>query len=97
MDMTPEVLAVDYVGQPGQRAFFLQARQGGRSLTFEIEKQQVALLAEKLREMLLLVDSNDRVAAGTPARDQTLVLLPPLEPEWRVGTIERPPARVANG
>ena len=87
MDMTPDVLAVDYVGEPGKRTFFLQARKQSRIFTFEIEKQQVALMAEKLREMLLLVDGSDRVVSAGSARNGSLVLVAPIEPEWRVGTI----------
>lgn len=85
--LQPEAFVADYTGQPGQRTFFIQARSEGRVLTFLLEKQQLAVLAEKLREVLVLVDRDDPVLVATPARDPALRLESPIEPEWRVGTI----------
>jgi uncharacterized repeat protein (TIGR03847 family) len=86
-DFTPEIFTVDYVGSPGQRAFFLQVRDPSGAHSYEIEKQQVGALAEKLREVLVLVDQQDTVMATEPARDPALALDPPVEPNFRVGTI----------
>jgi len=86
-DFTPEIFTVDYVGSPGQRAFFLQVRDPSGIHSYEIEKQQVGALAEKLREVLVLVDTEDTVMATEPARDPALALDPPVEPSFRVGTI----------
>ena len=87
LEITPEVFTADYVGEPGQRSFFLQARSAHGMYSFALEKQQVAVLGEKLRELLLLIDSDDTVKAATPARDPALGLEQPIEPEWRVGTM----------
>lgn len=86
MDITPEAFVADYTGQPGERTFFIQSRSGATH-TFLAEKQQVLLLAERLREMLVLIDNTDPILSATPARDPEMKLEPPLEPEWRVGTI----------
>lgn len=86
MDVAPETFVADYTGEPGDRTFFIQAKQGA-SRTFLVEKQQVELLAERLREMLLLLDEEDAVSSATPARDPAFSLEAPIEPEWRVGTI----------
>jgi uncharacterized repeat protein (TIGR03847 family) len=98
IEFTPEVFTADYVGEPGKRAFFLQARSEQQTYSFVLEKQQVAVLAEKLRELLLLVDLEDTIKSATPARDPGLELAEPLEPEWRVGTMglayEESPDRV---
>ncbi len=85
--MSPEVFTTDYVGRPGERAFYLQARGAQGALSFSLEKQQVAVLAEKLRELLLLVDTEDTIKGATPARDPALKLETPVEPEWRVGAM----------
>ena len=86
MDVTPAVFVADYTGEPGDRTFFVQSR-GDATHTFLAEKQQVQLLAERLREMLVLLDDNDPILSATPARDPEMKLEPPLEPEWRIGTI----------
>jgi uncharacterized repeat protein (TIGR03847 family) len=86
IELIPEVFTADYVGEPGERAFYLQSRTQQSVLTCAIEKQQVAALAERMRELLLLVDREDTVGATPPARDPALALQP-LDPEWRVGTM----------
>jgi uncharacterized repeat protein (TIGR03847 family) len=40
-----DALGAGAVGEPGQRAFYLQARSGSAQLTVLLEKEQVALLA----------------------------------------------------
>ncbi|MGH9075070.1 MAG: DUF3090 family protein, partial [Acidimicrobiales bacterium] len=44
----PDRFVVGTIGEPGQRLFLLQCRQGPVRLTLKIEKQQVAALAEYL-------------------------------------------------
>ncbi|MFN2389393.1 MAG: DUF3090 family protein [Actinomycetota bacterium] len=85
--MTPEVFTADYVGRPGQRAFYLQARTADAASSYLLEKDQVVVLADKLRELLLMIDREDTVINAEPARDPALALSEPVEPEWRVGTI----------
>lgn len=85
-EMHPVIFTADYQGEPGKRAFFLQVRDQDDTLTFEVEKQQVSVLAEKLTEMLLLVDATDPVTENTPARDAALASVW-TEPEFRIGSI----------
>jgi uncharacterized repeat protein (TIGR03847 family) len=85
--ISPEVFTADYVGEPGRRIFYLQSRGDGETLSFLVEKQQVALLAEKLREVLLLIDETDTIRSAPAARDPGLGLLEPAEPRWRIATI----------
>ena len=87
VEIQPEAFAADYTGQPGERTFFIQARGDAGTYTYLVEKQQVAILAEKLREVLVLLDQSDTVVSATPARNPALRLEAPIEPEWRVGTI----------
>ena len=83
----PEVFTADYVGSPGQRTFYLQARWGGEVRTYLLEKDQVAVLAEKLREVLLMIDRKDTIQSSAPERDPALGLVEPINPEWRAGTM----------
>jgi uncharacterized repeat protein (TIGR03847 family) len=53
-------IAAGAVGQPGQRAFYIQAEKDGRVLSVLVEKQQVAMLAERVRILL------DTVAEQAP-------------------------------
>jgi uncharacterized repeat protein (TIGR03847 family) len=85
----PERFVAGTVGPPGDRTFFLQARGGGRVVSVALEKVQVALLAEKLEELLgeaqrrFDVDLTDTVEL--PADNEPLDT--PLDEEFRVGTL----------
>ncbi len=85
----PERFVAGTVGPPGERTFYLQARGGGRLVSVALEKMQVALLAEKLEE--LLAEAHQRfgaelpVAAEGPADNEPLEN--PVEEEFRVGTL----------
>ena len=48
----PERFVVGTVGAPGQRTFFLQARDGARLTSVALEKQQVQILAREVDELL---------------------------------------------
>lgn len=69
------------VGTPGQRTFFLQADDGGEVVTFKVEKQQVAALAEYLAGVLADLPA---VPEPVPAAPE---LIEPAEHEWTVGSI----------
>jgi len=76
-------VTVGTVGPPGQRTFYLQARQGDRLVTLKLEKQQVAALTALLSEILADVAN----PADVPADDQ-LALVEPVLPEWSVGGMQ---------
>jgi uncharacterized repeat protein (TIGR03847 family) len=85
----PERFVAGTVGPPGERVFYLQARGGGRLVSVALEKVQVALLAEKLDE--LLGEAHRRfgivlpeVEADTPDNEP---LDSPVDEEFRVGTL----------
>lgn len=86
LELAPDVFTADYSGQPGHRAFYLQARTGDTSFTYAAEKQQVALLAEKLSEMLLLIDDDDPITSLTPRRIPSLEAIF-ADASWHVGVI----------
>ena len=88
----PERFVVGTVGEPGHRTFFLQARGGGRLTSVTLEKEQVAVLAERLDALL---DEVVRRTGGDPAvpaiapseLDDKDPLDQPIEEEFRVGTM----------
>jgi uncharacterized repeat protein (TIGR03847 family) len=88
----PDRFVVGTVGQPGQRTFFLQAKDGPRVTSVALEKQQVAILAERID---LLLDEALRRSGGDaaiPAIAPAGVgdgrpLDQPIVEEFRVGTI----------
>ena len=59
---TPDRFVAGTVGQPGNRTFYLQAVHDARVVSVILEKQQVAVLAERIGA--LLVEVNRRF--GTP-------------------------------
>ncbi|MFC0863766.1 DUF3090 family protein [Sphaerimonospora cavernae] len=88
----PDRFVAGAVGQPGARAFFLQARGQGRITTVALEKFQVAVLADRLDELL------DEVLRRTGGRAPVPAVAPteltdegpldlPVDEEFRVGTM----------
>jgi uncharacterized repeat protein (TIGR03847 family) len=61
----PDRFVAGTVGEPGHRAFFLQARQGGSIVSVAAEKTQVAVLAANLAALLDTLA--DRGVEGIPA------------------------------
>ena len=45
----PERFVAGSVGPPGQRTFFLQARTGARLVSVSMEKEQLAVLADRVK------------------------------------------------
>jgi len=88
----PERFVAGAIGQPGSRAFFLQARAAGRITTVGLEKFQVAVLADRLEELLdeVLRRSGGRapVPAIAPAElTDRAPLDTPIDEDFRVGTM----------
>ena len=87
LDLNPvTAITTDAVGQPGQRVFYMQARHGLTTITIETEKEQVRALALGIHQFLeeLVQRFPDRnTVEKVPQGD--LLLVPPLEPEFKVG------------
>jgi uncharacterized repeat protein (TIGR03847 family) len=49
---TPDRFVAGTVGEPGNRTFYLQARDGTRIVSVAVEKVQVAVLADRLGDLL---------------------------------------------
>lgn len=52
----PDRFVAGTVGEPGDRAFYLQARKGGALVSVALEKVQVAALAQRLDDLLDAVE-----------------------------------------
>src|SRR5437588_10834244 len=57
-------IAAGAVGEPGQRAFYIQAEKDGRVLSVLVEKQQVAMLADRVQMLLDQVEAQFPEAGG---------------------------------
>ena len=62
---TPDRFVAGTVGEPGNRAFFLQARDGTRVTSVALEKVQVAALIQRLDELLDELERRGIEGAGT--------------------------------
>ena len=88
----PERFIAGTVGAPGQRTFFLQARSGPRTVSVALEKQQVAVLAERIDELLDEVMANVGADTLIPAvapvgLDDADPLDQPIDEQFRAGTM----------
>src|SRR5262245_38960139 len=59
---TPDRFVAGTIGQPGNRTFYLQAVHDKRVISVVLEKQQVAVLAERIAALLLEINRR----FGTP-------------------------------
>jgi len=73
-----DALGAGAVGEPGQRAFYIQARSESAQLTVLVEKEQVALLAAEAVAFL------DRIADQYP---EDMIALPSATAELREPTV----------
>lgn len=88
----PERFVAGTVGPPGSRTFFLQARTGARVVSVALEKQQVAMLAQRIDELLDEVMASEANQAMIPAvaplgLEDADPLEQPIEEEFRAGTM----------
>ena len=88
----PERFVAGTVGAPGQRTFFLQARSGTRVTSVALEKQQVAVLAERIDELLDELIAAEEVQSTIPALPPVSLednepLEQPIVEEFRAGTM----------
>jgi uncharacterized repeat protein (TIGR03847 family) len=84
----PERFVTGTIGEPGQRAFFLQARDGGRVVSVALEKVQVAVLADRLGALLLELDRRGIApVAELVEGEDTSPLDEPLNEAFRAGAL----------
>ncbi len=85
---SPDRFLAGTIGQPGEREFYLQVVDGRRVLSVACEKQQVAVLADRLGSLITEVARRFGAEAGdAPAGGTEPTLSTPLDAEFRVGTM----------
>ena len=77
----PDFFTAGAIGKPGERVFYLQAREKGQLITLKCEKEQVRALAEYLSGLITRLGA----PKGTVPTDMDL--LPFAEPKWIVATM----------
>lgn len=87
----PDRVVIGTVGRPGARTFYLQARTGARIVSIALEKEQSALLAQKVDEVLdqlRAVEGNRySVPTSTPVELVDNDPLETVQEQFRAGTI----------
>jgi uncharacterized repeat protein (TIGR03847 family) len=93
----PDRFVAGTVGEPGDRAFFLQAREGRRVVSVALEKVQVAVLAERLGALLEELGrrgvpevealEEEPEAAAPESDDDIAPLDEPLNEAFRAGSL----------
>lgn len=87
----PDRVIVGTIGVPGARTFYLQVRAGKQLVSVAMEKQQAALLAEKVDEILdqlITVEGNPfSVPTGTPLELVDNDQLEAVQEQFRTGAM----------
>jgi uncharacterized repeat protein (TIGR03847 family) len=77
-----DVFTAGTIGAPGQRIFYLQARNVDETVTLKCEKQQVAALGQFLERLL-----QDLPAPVEAPISESLDLTDPVDPAWIAGQL----------
>jgi uncharacterized repeat protein (TIGR03847 family) len=87
----PDRVVVGTIGRPGARTFYLQVRAGTKVVSIALEKQQSALLAEKIDEILdqlITVEGNPfSVPTSTPIELVDNDQLEAVQEQFRTGSM----------
>lgn len=88
----PDRVVVGTVGSPGSRTFYLQVRDGARNASIGLEKQESAVLAEKIAEILdsLMGEDGNRFSIPDRAPVELVDNDPldmPVEEQFRTGML----------
>ena len=84
---TVERFIAGTVGEPGERAFFIQARNGARLISVALEKAQVGALVERLEFVVNDLKKSGFSPVGNRAARDNGPLEQPIESEFDVGAI----------
>jgi uncharacterized repeat protein (TIGR03847 family) len=79
---TVERFVLGTVGEPGERAFYIQAKKAGQNFTFALEKAQAQALTDRVSEIL----KDARSAHGSASKDFE-PLNSPIESEFTLGVM----------
>ncbi|MEX2011864.1 MAG: DUF3090 family protein [Chloroflexota bacterium] len=83
----PERFVAGTTGGPGSRTFFLQAREGERVVSVVLEKVQVAVLADRLNQLLDELERRGITEPEPPPAGDAEPLDEPIVEAFRAGTL----------
>ena len=83
----PERCITGTIGQPGERAFFIQARDKGRVISVAVEKAQVQAIANRLELITAEVRKGNPLISVTTLPVDDAPLDTPVDEEFQVGAI----------
>jgi uncharacterized repeat protein (TIGR03847 family) len=75
------------IGEPGERAFFIQARNKGRVISVALEKAQVQAIANRLELIVAEVKKGNPLISIESLPQDDAPLETPVEEEFQVGAI----------
>jgi uncharacterized repeat protein (TIGR03847 family) len=83
----PDRFVAGTIGEPGQRTFFLQARDSDRIVSVALEKVQVAVLADRLNQLLDELENRGITDADAALENDSAPLDEPLNEAFRAGVL----------
>jgi len=83
----PERFISGTVGEPGERAFYLQARSGSRLISVAVEKAQVQALCSRMDMMIAEIRKNSPLITIEKVAADDQPLESPVDAEFQVGAI----------
>jgi uncharacterized repeat protein (TIGR03847 family) len=83
----PDRFIAGTVGEPGERAFFIQAKSSGRITSVALEKAQVQAIAARLEVMVAQVRKSDSLIPVIKSPIDDAPLDSPIDAEFQVGAI----------
>ncbi len=75
------------IGEPGERAFFIQARSKGRVISVALEKAQVQAIANRLELIVAEVRKSNPLVSVESFPQDDAPLETPVDEEFQVGAI----------
>ena len=83
----PERCVAGTIGEPGERAFFIQARDKGRVISVALEKAQVQAIANRLELIVAEVKKSNPLISIDSFPQDDAPLETPVDEEFQVGAI----------
>ena len=83
----PDRFVAGTVGEPGERAFFIQAKSSNRMISVALEKTQVQAIAARLEIMVSEVRKSEPLIPIVKLPTDDAALDSPVDPEFQVGAI----------
>ena len=84
---TPERFVAGTVGEPGERAFYLQIRDSSRLFSVAVEKAQVQGMASRLEVMIGEIRKTNPLLAIEKLPTDDAPLESPIDSEFQIGAI----------